>query len=205
MAVGISNRTAVRRNPEVLLALSRLLKVEKDEQLRKIAENVVKQGSERFVPDLVKALKHEKRPGNGLKEDGTVHPLFLEDVTYFRDYVIPEFARAKRSDQKTCMGCHGNPGAVPSFILKPTDDYGHLSVADLLFNYRESQARVNLATVERSKLLRKPLNVQDGKEEGHQGGRRYLPQDEGYLILRKWAANQPKLRAAVYSSGLRER
>ena len=48
-AVGISNRTAVRRNPEVLLALSRLLKVEKNEQLRKIAENVW-----RYLEPLVK-------------------------------------------------------------------------------------------------------------------------------------------------------
>jgi len=199
-AVGISGRTAVRRNPEVLLALSELVKVEKDEQLRNIAENVVKQGSDRFVPDLVEALKREKRPGNWLAEDGKANPLFLEDITYFRDYVIPELARVKRSDQKTCMGCHGVSGQVPSFTLKPTDDYGYLSVADLLFNYRESQARVNLADLERSKLLRKPLNVQDGKEDGHQGGRRYLPQDEGYLILRKWVENQPKVRAAVMSA-----
>ncbi|MFN3649622.1 MAG: HEAT repeat domain-containing protein [Armatimonadota bacterium] len=200
-AVGISGRTAVRRNPEVLLALSRLLMVEKDQQLRQIAENVVKQGSDRFVPELVEALKREERPGNWLTEEGKANPLFLEDITYFRDYVIPELARAKRSDQKTCMGCHGVPGSVPSFTLKPTDDYGYLSVADLLFNYREAQARVNLADLERSKLLRKPLNIQDGKEEGHQGGRRYFPQDEGYQILRKWVENQPKVLAAVMSAG----
>ena len=44
--LSMANATAVRRNPEVLLALSALLKVEKDEQLRSIAENVVKQAQE---------------------------------------------------------------------------------------------------------------------------------------------------------------
>lgn len=196
-AVRISNATAVRRNPEVLLALGGLLKVEKDEQLRKIAENVLKQGSAQFVPDLVAALRGEKRPGKWLTTEGTPDPAFLEDITYFRDYIIPELARVKRSDQAACMGCHGIPGRVPSFYLKPVDEFGYLSTADLLFDYREMQARVNLRDLEKSKVLRKPLNVQDGTEDGHQGGRRYLPQDEGYLMLRKWVENQPKLLGAL--------
>jgi len=200
-AVRISNQTAVRRNPEVLAALVNLLKVEKDEQLRKIAENVVKQGSARFVPDLVAALQGEKKPNNGLLPDGTVNPVLLEDVTYFRDYVIPELARAKRSDQAACLGCHGIPARVPSFFLKPVDNFGYISVPDLLFNYREMQARVNMKDLANSKILRKPLNVQDGKEDGHQGGRRYLPGDEGYLILKNWVENQPAVQAAVMGGG----
>lgn len=195
-AVRISNNTAVRRNPEVLLALNDLLKVEKDEQLRGIAENVVKQGSEKFVPELVAALKAEARPGKWLAGD-KVNPEFLQDLTYFRDYIIPELARVKRNDQASCMGCHGIPGRVPSFTLRPVDQFGYLSVPDLLHDYREMQARVNLADLERSKILRKPLNVQDGKEDGHQGGRRYLPGDEGYLLLKRWVTNQPKLLQTV--------
>ncbi|HEU4753040.1 MAG TPA: hypothetical protein VFU47_08020, partial [Armatimonadota bacterium] len=192
-AVRLANSTSVRRNPEVILALKKLLEFEKDPQLRKIAENVVKQGDERFIPDLIAALRAENRPGKWLTADGQVEPAVLQDITFFRDYVTPELARVKRSDQVACLGCHGVPGRVPSFTLKPVDEYGYISVPDLLFNYRETQARVNLADVEKSKILRKPLNIQDGKEDGHQGGRRYLPQDEGYLLLKKWAENQPKL------------
>jgi hypothetical protein len=100
------------------------------------------------------------------------------------------------------MGCHGVPGRVPSFFLKPVDQFGYLSAADLLANYREVQSRVNLKDVENSKILRKPLNVQDGKEDGHQGGRRYLPQDEGYLIIKRWVENQPRLMQTLLGFGL---
>lgn len=202
-AVSISNHTSVRRNPEVLLALQQLLSFEKDEQLRKVAQNVVNQGSDRFVPDLVVALKAEQRPGRWLLPGDRIHPRFLEDLVYFRDYIIPELARVKRSDQASCMGCHAVPGRVPSFTLRPTDQFGYQSVADLLFNYREMQARVDLREVDRSKILRKPLNVQDGKEDGHQGGRRYLPGDEGYLLLKRWAENQPGLLREVFETSLR--
>ncbi len=196
-AIRLSNATAVKKNPEVLLALGRVLETEKDPQLRKIAENVVKQGSERFVPDLVAALRVEGRPGAGVSADGKVHPKLLEDVTYFRDYVMPELARVKRSDQMACLGCHGVPGRVPSFTLKPVDEFGYQSVPDLLVNYRAMQARVNPQDPDRSKILRKPLNVQDGKEDGHQGGRRYLPTDDGYLLLKKWVENQMSLMATL--------
>jgi hypothetical protein len=63
----------------------------------------------------------------------------------------------------------------------------------MLDNYRLLRDRVDLGNVERSKLLRKPLNVQTGDEDGHQGGRRYQPNDPGYQILRKWALNQVEL------------
>jgi hypothetical protein len=201
-AVRISNATAVRRNPEVLLALNNLVTYEKDEKLREIAENVIKQGSNRFIPDLIAALKAENKPGKWVTEDGKVNPTFLQDITYYRDYILPELARVKRNDQASCLGCHGVPGRVPSFILKPVDQYGYLSVPDLLHNYRETATKVNLADIERSKLLRKPLNVQDGKEDGHQGGRRYLPTDEGWQILKRWAENQPKVLETVMASAI---
>ena len=62
----------------------------------------------------------------------------------------------------------------------------------MLANYRLLQARVELGNIEKSKLLRKPLNVQTGKEDGHQGGRRYKPMDPGYQIIRRWVLNQKK-------------
>jgi hypothetical protein len=43
-------------------------------------------------------------------------------------------------------------------------------------------------------MLRKPLNIQDGKEDGHQGGRRYGPMDEGYQILKQWVERQPEVQ-----------
>jgi HEAT repeat protein len=196
-AIRIANATAVRKNPEVLLALKAVLETEKDERLRKVAENVVKQGSERFVPDLIAALRAENKPNNGLTAGGQIKPEFLADITFFRDYVVPELARVKRNDQQACQGCHGIPGRVPSYYIKPTDEFGYISTADLLFTYRVTQAKVNLQDLDKSKILRKPLNVQDGTEDGHQGGRRYLPQDEGYLILKRWVDNQPKLLAGL--------
>ena len=56
------------------------------------------------------------------------------------------------------------------------------------------QKRVLLTDLEKSKILRKPLNVQDGKEDGHQGGRRYSINDPGYLILKKWVEIQPEVQ-----------
>lgn len=196
-AVRLANTTSVRSNPEVLVALEELQKHETDPELKKIAANVVKQGQEKFLPDLIAALRAEKRPGEWVSAAGSVNPVFLADFIEFRDYVLPELARVKRADQQACLGCHAVAGRVPSLQLAPVDEYGYQSVGDMLRNYRELQARIDYADIDRSKLLRKPLNVQDGQEDGHQGGRRYLPTDEGYLLLKKWAANQPRVHQAV--------
>jgi hypothetical protein len=88
------------------------------------------------------------------------------------------------------MICHGEPGRVPSMELFAPDQVGFLSVEQLLVNYRILQHRVDTDDIMSSKLLRKPLNVQSGKEDGHQGGRRYQPNDPGYLILKAWIENQ---------------
>jgi hypothetical protein len=53
----------------------------------------------------------------------------------------------------------------------PADVNGYLSANAALLE------RVNENDVEQSKILRKPLNVQSGKEDGHQGGRRFNPGD----------------------------
>ena len=62
---------------------------------------------------------------------------------------------------------------MPTLYLNPPDDAGHIEAAELLENYRKLQARVDLDDPERSLILRKPLNLQTGQEEGHQGGVRY--------------------------------
>jgi hypothetical protein len=192
LAIRMVNQTALRRNPEVLRAIEAALPLETDKDLRKIIENTLKQSAGKFLPELVQALKAEHDPGVHFDAAGepVLSPVQQEDIVYFRDYVMPELNRQKRTDQQACMGCHGLPGRVPSLYLHAPDKYGYASVEDLLFNYRALQKRVMLTDIEKSKLLRKPLNIQDGKEDGHQGGRRYGPTDPGYLIIRHWVENQ---------------
>jgi HEAT repeat protein len=114
---------------------------------------------------------------------------------YFRDYVAPELARPNREDEMACLGCHAVPGRVPSMELRPADRLGYMKPDDLYANYRILMERIHDANVESSKLLRKPLNVQSGQEDGHQGGVRYNPNDRGYQILRRWAHDVAALRS----------
>jgi hypothetical protein len=67
----------------------------------------------------------------------------------------------------------------------------------MLKNYLTLRERVNTSDVETSKLLRKPLNVQTGKEDGHQGGRRYAPSERGYQVIRRWALDQPRVTQSL--------
>jgi hypothetical protein len=114
---------------------------------------------------------------------------------YFRKWVSPELTKANREDEFSCLGCHAVPGRVPSMELAPASDGGYLSEAATYKNYRTLLERVNEADVENSKILRKPLNVQSGQEDGHQGGRRYNPGDRGYEILRRWVLDAVTLKA----------
>ncbi|MCE9532256.1 MAG: hypothetical protein K8T89_14220 [Planctomycetes bacterium] len=199
LAVRMANQTALRRNPEVLLALGKVAQFEKSEELKKAAANVLKQGTEKFVPELLDLLRKEKDPSIRFAADGTPQPAQaqIDDMLYFRDYVMPELVRQKREDSRSCLACHGVPGKVPSLTLRPADEFGYMATSDLLTNYRLLQKRVDLANLPKSKLLRKPLNVEDGQEDGHQGGRRYSPMDEGYLQLKRWVDNQPQVQRVV--------
>ena len=199
IAIRMANKTALRSNPEVIRALSELAKTEKTEELKVIIANVLKQSSD-FLPSLKAELKKERNPAVAFDAAGepVLTKVQTDDILYFRDYVLPELTRQKRSDQQACMGCHGLPGRVPSLSLHAPDKFGFMPVADVLANYRALQQRVNLTDIDRSKLLRKPLNIQDGKEDGHQGGRRYAPGDPGYLILRHWVESQPEVQKAAH-------
>jgi hypothetical protein len=199
IAIRMANQTALRSNPEVIRALTELAKTEKNPELKGIIANVVKQSNE-FLPNLKVELKKEHHPTVAFDAAGepALTKTQTEDILYFRDYVLPELTRQKRSDQQACMGCHGLPGRVPSLYLHAPDKFGFMSVVDVLSNYRTLQQRVNLTDIERSKLLRKPLNIQDGKEDGHQGGRRYAPGDPGYLILRHWVESQNDVQKATH-------
>jgi hypothetical protein len=80
--------------------------------------------------------------------------------------------------------------------LHAADDRGYVKMANLYANYQKLLERVNEADVENSKLLRKPLNVQSGKEDGHQGGVRYRPADAAYQVLRTWVLDAANLKKA---------
>jgi HEAT repeat protein len=121
-----------------------------------------------------------------------------KNFEYFRDHVVPELQRPNRDDETACMTCHGLAGRVPSMELKPAANNGYMSAAAVWANYRMLLDRVDDADgVENSKLLRKPLNVQSGKEDGHQGGRRYNPGDRGYQIIRRWVLDAAALKSTT--------
>lgn len=196
LAVKLANATALRRNPEVLTALEALVKFEKREPVVKSAANVLSTGRNNFLKELASAAKAESVKQVALDAQGEpiLDESFVKDFSYFRDYVFPEMTRVQRADERSCIACHGVPGRVPSLELVKPDEAGFLPMPSLLRNYRLLQGRVDLTNLESSKLLRKPLNVQSGQEDGHQGGRRYQPTDAGYRILRNWVLNQPNVQ-----------
>ena len=191
-ATTLANQTALRRNPEVLTALETMLTFEERKPVVEIARKVLSQRNDSFLEELVAAV--EKVDGytfpDGVGGDSQLPADFIKDVHYFRDYVVPEMTKVLRGDERSCMIYHGQPGRVPSMELHAPDQVGFLPVDQLLANYRILQHRVNVEQVLISKLLRKPLNVQSGEEDGHQGGRRYQVDDPGYKIIRSWVENQ---------------
>jgi hypothetical protein len=118
---------------------------------------------------------------------------------YFQQWVAPEMMKPNREDQLSCLGCHAVAGRVPSMELAGADNSGFMSKQALWNNYKILMERVNESAVETSKLLRKPLNVQTGKEDGHQGGVRFNPNDRGYEILRRWVLDVAKRKNAAPS------
>ncbi|MCH2612347.1 MAG: hypothetical protein MK006_14880 [Pirellulales bacterium] len=195
-AADLANKTALRRNPEILVALASLVEFEKDKKVVENAKKVLSQSTDAFKKSLVAAIKEE--PDHGLELDGSGNPVVPEDyynnIVYFRDFVIPEMTKVLRGDERSCMICHGKPGRVPSLELYAPDQVGFLDTKQLLVNYRILQHRVDTEELPMSKLLRKPLNVQSVKEDGHQGGRRYQPDDPGYLIIKQWSESQVEIQ-----------
>ena len=108
----------------------------------------------------------------------------------------PSLNKISETDNRACISCHGVPGRVPTLYLAPPDAAGYIAPEDLLANYRKMQQRVDLTDVERSKFLIKPLNVQTGEEDGHQGGARYEEDEPGYRLIREWVLKQHRLQTA---------
>lgn len=201
LAVRMAHETPLRRNPRVLAALESVLDFEVRATVRIVAEHVLATRNENLVSELSAALLKEDPDRDDLDPDGNVHlpPEFLDDFRFFRDHVTREMNRPLRDDRRSCFSCHGVAGRVPTLTLKRPDPTGYLSVPRLLANYRLLQKRIEFEDVERSKLLRKPLNVQTGKEDGHQGGLRYRPNDPGYQLIRRWVRNQVQQRDKIDS------
>jgi hypothetical protein len=192
IAFRMANITAIRQNPAVQEALRKLLETERNEAARNALRSVDQQT---WMADLQDAVKKEPL-ATGLKDaqgQPQLTPQFIASFRYFSDYVAPELNRNQRMDEMSCMKCHAVQGRVPSMELAGADGNGYFSMPKMLKNYLILQQRVNLADIESSKLLRKPLNVQTGKEDGHQGGRRYLPAERGYQIIRRWVLDQPRV------------
>ena len=130
-----------------------------------------------------------------LPEAAALSPEWKQNFAYFRDWIAPELMRPNRDDELSCLSCHGVAGRVPSMPLAPAER-GYLDAKAVYGNFQTLLERVNEQDVEQSKLLRKPLNVQSGKEDGHQGGRRYNPNERGYEIIRRWVLDAARLKKA---------
>ncbi|HEX5082627.1 MAG TPA: HEAT repeat domain-containing protein, partial [Blastocatellia bacterium] len=196
IAFRMANITSLRQNPAVQEALRKLLETEKKEAARNALRSADPQA---WTADLQEAVSKEPLAAALKDSQGRpqLTPQFISSFRYFSDYVAPELNRPQRMDEFSCMKCHATPGRVPSMELAGPDGNGYWSMAKMLKNYLILQQRVNVADIETSKLLRKPLNIQTGKEDGHQGGRRYLPAEHGYQIIRRWVLDQPRVAQSL--------
>jgi hypothetical protein len=177
VAVSMLYQPAINTNPEVAAAASRI-----------DAGNFGRLLGERFERELRQAVAEDKlEPKLELTDERR------RNFNYFREFVVPELARENRADGDSCFSCHGG-GKVPSMSLEAPDRRSRfLAPRDMWANYRTLLERLNSSDLEQSKLLRKPLNIQTGQEDGHQGGMRYKPGDAGYEILKRWSLDAGRL------------
>ena len=196
IAFRLANLTALRQIPEVQKAWQEFLKTENNGAIRNALRN---SDPEMWMNDLREAVKKEPLAAalRDSKGEPNLPEAFVTNFRYFNDHVAPELNRNQRMDEMSCMKCHGVAGRVPSMELEAPDGNNYWTMAKMLKNYLLLQQRVNLADIETSKILRKPLNVQTGKEDGHQGGRRYAPSERGYQIIRRWVLDQPRVAQSL--------
>jgi hypothetical protein len=178
VAVSMLHQPALYSSPEVIAA----------------AERIDAGNFERLLPPAFDRELQEAVAEDKTEPRLDLTPERLRNFSYFRDYVVPELARENRLDGESCFTCHGG-GKIPSMSLEaPERRSRFLSPRDTWTNYRTLLARIDPGDVEHSKLLRKPLNIQTGKEDGHQGGMRYKPGDRGYEILKRWVLDASQLK-----------
>ncbi len=194
LAVNLANKTALRRNPEVRKALAAYVEHETIPRLQKRIQNILNSDDKVYGEQLRKLIS-EQGPPQGT-DARRLEPTseFIDDILHFRDYVFAEMTKIASDDGKACISCHGVPGRVPTLYLEPPDAAGYIPPDKLLDNYRKMQQRVDLREQERSKFLRKPLNIQTGEEDGHQGGQRFEADAAGYQVIRRWVLKQTELQ-----------
>jgi hypothetical protein len=186
------------RDRSVALFLKQLEDPKADKRLRSAAIALAADTHVNRHPEIRRALRkaHPDYVEQDVAEVAAMSAEWRANFEYFRNWVAPELSKTNRDDELACLGCHGVAGRVPSMGLMPADGNGYLSAKSTYTNYVTLLERVNEQDVEQSKLLRKPLNVQSGKEDGHQGGRRFNPGDRGYEILRRWVLDSATLKSA---------
>ncbi len=194
-AIALANKTALRRHPEVLKALAAWIDHEPSPVYRTRIRNILDSDDAVYGSRLRELI----REANAERQGGEVRPLeatdeWIADLIHFRDYVFTEMTRINPNDNRACLSCHGVPGRVPTLYLEPPDAAGFIPPSALLGNYRRMQQRVDLHEVERSKFLQKPLNIQSGEEDGHQGGVRYEAGDPSYQVIREWVLKQAEMQ-----------
>ncbi|HEV8146526.1 MAG TPA: hypothetical protein VGP79_09105 [Bryobacteraceae bacterium] len=186
------------RDRSIALFLKQLEDRKADKRLRSAALSLAADTHVNRHPQIRPVLQ-KVQPGyveSDVAEVAAMSADWKSNFEYFRKWVAPELSKTNRDDELACFGCHGVAGRVPSMELMPADGNGYLSAKATYSNYVTLLERVNEQDVEQSKLLRKPLNVQTGKEDGHQGGRRFNPGDRGYEILRRWVLDSAALKSA---------
>ncbi len=194
-AIALANKTALRRHPEVLKALTAWFEHEPSPVYRTRIRNILN-SDDKVYGKRLRELIQEEASG---QRAGDIRPLgdsdeWIGDIIRFRDYVFTEMTRIDPKDNRACISCHGVPGRVPTLYLEAPDAAGYIPPKALLDNYRRMQQRVDLHDVEKSKFLRKPLNIQSGEEDGHQGGVRYNAEDPSYQVIREWVLDQAGLQ-----------
>ena len=194
LAVQLANKTALRRNPEVRKALAAYVEQEPIPRLRDRIQNILNSDDKVYGEQLRKLITEQGPPQGSDARRLEPTSEFIDDVLHFRDYVFAEMNKIDEADAKACISCHGVPGRVPTLYLEAPDAAGYIPPDKLLDNYRKMQQRVNLRELERSKLLQKPLNIQTGEQDGHQGGQRFEANDPGYQVIREWVLKQAELQ-----------
>ncbi len=183
------------RDRAVQLLIKQITTPQTDSRLKSEALRLAADVHVRDLPQ-VKAVLQKQRPNfyePPPAEVSAMSPEWKRNYEYFRKWVTPELMKPQREDENACLSCHAVPGRVPSMELQDQSN-GFISEKAVYANYKILQERISETNVEQSKLLRKPLNIQSGKEDGHQGGRRFNPEDRGYLILRRWVLDTAQLR-----------
>ena len=194
LAVNLANKTALRRNPEVRKALAAYVEHETIPRLRTRIQNILNSDDKVYGEQLRKLITEQGPPQRTDARRLEPNDDFVGDILHFRDYVFAEMTKIQSKDSKACISCHGVPGRVPTLYLEPPDAAGYIPPDKLLENYRKMQQRVDLRELERSKFLQKPLNIQTGEEDGHQGGQRFEAEDAGYQVIRRWVLKQADLQ-----------